>query len=108
MPIGMSRLRVLRLLRRRRDRVEADEGEEHDAGGAQDAHEPPKWCVTPCASVYVLGGGMYGVWFAGLMKPQPNAMNRMTIATLVMTMMPLTTRRLLDAADQQQRQHERR
>ena len=33
---------------------------------------------------------MYGVWFAGLMKPQPIVMTMMTMVTFVMTMMLLT------------------
>ena len=33
---------------------------------------------------------MYGVWFAGFMNCHPIAMNRMTIATLVITIRPLT------------------
>ncbi len=46
--------------------------------------------MTPCIVVYVVGAGMYGVWFAGLMNPQPIAITISTIVTLVMTMMPLT------------------
>ena len=37
MPIGRSRLRVLRFFRGRRDGVEADVGEEHHRGRGHDA-----------------------------------------------------------------------
>src|SRR3954466_7514160 len=51
---------------------------------------PPYGCVTPWGVVYVVGVGMYGVWFAGFMKPQPMTMTISTIATLVITMTVLT------------------
>ena len=58
MPIGMSRLRIARLLRRRRHRVEADIGEEDDARAAHDA-APPN---SPNVPVF---GGMKDVVRAG-------------------------------------------
>src|ERR1051326_5002602 len=44
----------------------------------------------PSGVVYVVASGMNGVWFAGLMNPQPIAMTSSTMLTLSTTMMPLT------------------
>ena len=38
----------------------------------------------------MVGSGMYGVWLAGLMKPQPIAITMTTMATLTTTIRPLT------------------
>src|SRR3954468_6438632 len=51
---------------------------------------PPNACVTPWLSTTSVAGGMYGVWLAGSMKPQPSTMIRITIATLVITIRLLT------------------
>ena len=69
MPIGMSRLRVLRFLGGRRDRVEADVGEEDDA---------PRPRVTPGQAVR----RMNGCQFAGFDEAQANRMKNSTTATL--------------------------
>jgi hypothetical protein len=46
--------------------------------------------VTPSGVVYIVAAGTSGVWLAGLMKPQPNAITSSTMVTLVTTMMELT------------------
>src|SRR6476660_174728 len=51
---------------------------------------PPNGCVIPSDVVYVVGDGMYGVWFAGFMKPQPMTITISTMDTFVTTMMLLT------------------
>src|SRR5579859_1216631 len=52
--------------------------------------KPPNACVTPASSLYSVGAGMYGLWFAAFMKPQPSTMMRTTIVTFVTTMSVLT------------------
>ena len=52
------------------------------------------------------GAGMYGVWLAGSMKPQPSMMIRTTIVTFMIDDERVDERRLLHAADEEQREHE--
>jgi hypothetical protein len=44
----------------------------------------------PVGATYWVAAGMKGVWFAGLMKPQPSTMTMSTMVTFVITMMLLT------------------
>ena len=46
------------------------------------------------------------MWLAGLMNPQPITMNRSTIATLVMTMRPLTNADSVMPRISSRRQHQ--
>src|SRR5260221_13306963 len=51
---------------------------------------PPYGCVTPSCVVYVVAAGMYGVWLAGFMYPQPMMITATTMVTFVMTIRLLT------------------
>src|SRR5438477_13173233 len=44
----------------------------------------------PCGVTYVVGDGIKGVWFAGLMNPHPMPMKSKTMLTFRITMRPLT------------------
>src|SRR5437588_2590390 len=44
----------------------------------------------PCGVTYVVGDGIKGVWFAGLMNPHPMPMKSKTMLTFRITIRPLT------------------
>src|SRR5215204_5709920 len=46
--------------------------------------------MIPVGVVYVVASGIIGVWFAGLMKPQPTAITIRTMVTFTTTMMAFT------------------
>ena len=96
MPIGMSRLRILRLLRRGGHGVEADVGEEDDAGAAQDAAPA---VVAELAGVRRERTGCQLAVFT-YMKPKPITrntiailMNTMTLLNRADSLMPMTSKR---------------
>ena len=75
MPIGRSRLRILRFLRRGRDGVEADVGEEHDRGAAAMMPDQPY--------------GANGDQFSGRTNVAPAPMKNTTAISLIATMTAL-------------------
>ena len=96
--MGMSRCGVLGFLRGGGDGVETDEGEEDDAGAAEDAAP----AVAEDAFVAGRAGGDQVRHVVGAVDELPaEAMKSMTMPTLMKTMMALSVGRLLGALDEE-------